>query len=293
MGALPATGRLRLAVRRRYAPLLVPALDLLDGWDAPHAAAAVMGRGRGVLAVHGDGRRPSRWASVTKMLTAVAVLVAVEEGTLALDDQAGPPGSTIRHLLAHASGLAFDRERVVAAPGERRIYSNAGFEALAAAVAQRAAMPFETYLREAVLAPLGLQATRLEGTAAAGLVGPLDDLVRFARELMAPTLVSRETFAVATAVAFPGLGGVLPGIGRYDPLDWGLGFELRDGKASHWTGRRCSPETFGHFGGSGSLLWVDPAAGVALAALSGREFGAWARAAWPALSDRVLDDYGA
>ena len=272
----------------------MPALDLLDQWDAPHAAAAVIGGGgRGVLAVHGDRRRPSRWASVTKMATAVAVLVAVEEGTVSLDDPAGPPGSTVRHLLAHASGLDFARGRVLAAPGWRRIYSNAGFEALAGALAGAVGMPFETYLHEVVLAPLGMAATRLEGTAAAGLVGPLDDLVRFAEELLAPTLLARETFAAATTVAFPGLAGELPGFGRYDPLDWGLGFEVRDGKERHWMGRRCSAATFGHFGGSGSFLWVDPAADVALAVLSGREFGAWALKAWPPLSDRVLVEFGA
>ena len=57
---------------------------------------------------------------------------------------------------------------------------------------------------------------------------------------------------------FPGLVGVLPGFGRMDPNDWGLGFELRDAKSPHWTGARNSPRTFGHFGGSGTFLWVDP-----------------------------------
>ena len=93
-------------------------------------------------------------------------------------------------------------------------------------------------------------------------------------------------------MAFPGLRGVLTGFGRQDPLDWGLGFELRDAKSPHWTGSRNSPSTFGHFGGSGSFLWVDPEAGLACAVLSGREFDAWARDAWPAFSDAVLAEYG-
>jgi CubicO group peptidase (beta-lactamase class C family) len=179
---------------------------------------------------------------------------------------------------------------VLTPPGIRRIYSNRGFEVLAAALADRAGMPFERYLAEAVLEPLGLDRTGLEGSPAAGLAGPLDDLLRVTAELQSPTLVSAETMRAATTVAFPGLAGVLPGFGRADPLDWGLGFEVRDDKCPHWTGTANSAATFGHFGASGSFLWVDPAAGLACAVLSGCEFGDWARAAWPALADAVLAD---
>ncbi|HEV2758206.1 MAG TPA: serine hydrolase domain-containing protein [Acidimicrobiales bacterium] len=273
------------------------ALDTLDRWDAPDARAAIVGMGgRGtaeVLEVRGDPTLPGEWASVTKLVTALAVLLAVEEEVVALDEPAGPPGSTVRHLLAHASGLAFDENRVFDQPGEQRIYSNRGFEVLAKLVGDRAGMPFADYLTEGVLSPLGMTATHLDGSPAKGLVGPLDDLVRLARELLAPTLVSPVTLRNATTVVFPGLGGVLPGFGRQHPLDWGLGFELRDAKSPHWTGRRNSPATFGHFGRSGSFLWVDPAAGVACAVLSGRDFGPWAREAWPLLSDEVLAEHGA
>ena len=268
------------------------ALDLLDGWEAPDAAAGVLAVDGRRLAVRGDLTRPGPWASVTKLCTALATLVAVEEGTLELDQAAGPPGATVRHLLAHAAGFAFDDERILAEPGRRRTYSNTGYRVLAATLAAGAGMPFERYLTEAVLEPLSLERTRLEGSAAAGLTGPLDDLLHLAAELCSPTLVSQETMALATTVAFPGLAGVLPGVGRYDPLDWGLGFELRDAKSPHWTGHHNSPATFGHFGGSGSFLWVDPEAGLACAALSGREFGPWATRAWPRFSDAVLDAFG-
>jgi CubicO group peptidase (beta-lactamase class C family) len=248
-----------------------------------------------VRASHGDAGRVFRWASVTKLLTACAVLVAAEEGILDLDEPAGPPGSTVRHLLAHASGLPFEGTGPpIAPPGERRIYSNAGYEALADLLSRRAAMPFEQYLRAAVLEPLELTASEprpdSHGTAAAGVWGSLADLRAFARQLFAPTIVAPETLAEATAVAFPGLAGVLPGLGRFDPCDWGLGFELRDGKSPHWTGARNSPGTFGHFGGAGTFLWLDPQAGVALACLTDLEFGDWALAAWPALSDAVLEE---
>ena len=72
--------------------------------------------------------------------------------------------------------------------------------------------------------------------------------------------------------------------------DWGLGFELRDGKRPHWTGERNSPRTFGHFGAAGTFLWVDPGVGLALACLTDLEFGDWAKDAWPRLSDSVLEE---
>jgi CubicO group peptidase (beta-lactamase class C family) len=244
-------------------------------------------RGGEVLATHGPRDEVFRWASVTKPATALAVLVAAEEGVLDLDQAAGPPGSTVRHLLAHASGLPFEGQVPIARVGERRIYSNGGFEALAEALSRAAQMPFADYLHAAVLEPLGLTA-ELRGSPGAGLYGTLDDLLGLAAELQGPKLVAPETLAEATTVQFPGLVGVLPDVGRMDPNDWGLGVELRDAKSPHWTGSRNSPRTFGHFGGSGSFLWVDPEAGVALASLGDLDFGPWALEVWPKLSDDVL-----
>ena len=103
-------------------------------------------------------------------------------------------------------------------------------------------------------------------------------------------MLSPITLAEATAPVFPDLAGVVPGFGRQDPNPWGLGFELRDGKRPHWTPQQASPATFGHFGRSGTFLWVDPEAGVACVALTDRPFGQWAIDAWPALGDLVLDE---
>jgi CubicO group peptidase (beta-lactamase class C family) len=264
----------------------VDALLPIDEWPAPFAAAGVV-RGGEVIATHGERDKVVRWASVTKLVTALAALVAAEEGVIDLDEPAGPPGSTVRHLLAHASGLPFEAGGPTGQPGRRRVYSNVGFETLAEHIAAQAGMPFTDYLRAGVLEPLGLKAELL-GSPAAYLYGSLDDLLLFAAELQRPTLVAPETLAEATTAQFPGLAGVLPDFGRFDPNDWGLGFELRDGKSPHWTGTRNSPGTFGHFGGSGTFLWVDPDAGVALGVLTDLEFGEWAKEAWPRLSDAVL-----
>jgi len=240
-----------------------------------------------VIAQHGDASRATRWASITKLATALATLIAVEEGAVDLDEPAGPPGSTVRHLLAHAGGYAFESDVVLAAPATRRIYFNTGYEAVAEHVARRTNIAFPDYLHEAVLRPLGI-AARLEGTAAAGLVGTLDDLVAFVRELLAPTLLAPQTLALATSVAFPGIPGVLPGFGPQVTNDWGLGFELRDAKRPHWMGGLNSPSAHGHFGGAGTFVWIDKEVGLALACLTDREFGPWAAAAWPAFSDSVI-----
>jgi CubicO group peptidase (beta-lactamase class C family) len=264
----------------------VDALRAVEGWPAEHVSVGIASA-QGAIAAHGDTARFYRWASVTKPVTALACLVAAEEGAIDLDGPAGPPGSTFRHLLAHASGLPLAGGSPIAKPGERRIYSDHGFDVLGRGLADEAEMPFGDYLRGAVLEPLGTGA-RYEGRPGSGLRGSLDDLLAVARELLAPTLVAAETLAEATSVQFPGLVGVLPGFGRQEPNDWGLGFELRDDKSPHWTGARNSPHTFGHFGRSGTFLWVDPDAKVALACLTDLEFGGWAVEAWPALSDAVL-----
>jgi CubicO group peptidase (beta-lactamase class C family) len=224
---------------------------------------------------------------VTKLASAVAFLVAVEEEIVDLDEPAGPPGSTLRHLLAHASGLPPSGDEPITEPGRRRIYSNTGIERAAALVEERAEMPFAHYFAGAVVAPLGL-AGRLAGSPAHGYRGPLDDLLALGRELLAPVLVAAETLAEATETQFPGLDGVLPSWGRMTPNDWGLTFELRDRKSPHWTGSRNSSRTFGHFGATGTFLWVDPDAGLACGVLTERRFGDWAKEAWPAFNDAVL-----
>jgi CubicO group peptidase (beta-lactamase class C family) len=264
----------------------VESLRTIDGWGAGVAAAGVVRRD-GVVATHGPRDAALPWASVTKLLTGLAVLVALEEGTVDLDEPAGPPGATLRHLLSHASGLPVDGGQPITEPGCRRIYSNTGVELAAGLVEQRAEMPFADYFAQAVVRPLGLVG-RLGGSPAHGYRGPLDDVLAVGGELLRPTLVAPETLAEATTVQFPGLTGVLPGLGRMEPNDWGLAFELRDAKSPHWTGGHNSERTFGHFGASGTFLWVDPDAGVACAVLTDRPFGDWAKEAWPVFSDSVL-----
>ena len=241
-----------------------------------------------MLASYGDVHRPFAWASVTKLLTALVALRAIDQELLDLDEPAGPPGSTVRHLLSHASGLSLDGETVFGTPARRRVYSNAGIELVAELVAERTGRPFGEVLSEEVLLPLGLAHTELQGSPASGALGPLVDLIALARELLAPSAFEPAMLRQATVTAFPGLPGVVPGFGRQAECDWGLGFEVRGDKSPHWTGALNSPRTFGHFGRSGSFIWVDPDARLALVGLADRDFDKWAVEAWPRLSDDVL-----
>lgn len=267
------------------------ALAAVREWPAPTAAAAVVGPS-GILATEGPVEHVFRLASVTKPLAALAMLIAVEEDALALDtpaDEEMLPGATLRHLLSHASGLASEEYRRAFPPAVRRVYSNVGIERAAALVEQATDLPFAGYLDQALARSLGLSGTSLPGSPARDGCSTVADLARVLHELLSPSgLLHPSTLADARSVQFPGLRGVVPGYGAHNPNDWGLGFEIRGHKSPHWTGSANSPATYGHFGQSGTMFWVDPAARVGLVALTDRDFAQWAKDAWPALSDAVL-----
>jgi CubicO group peptidase (beta-lactamase class C family) len=262
-----------------------------ETWQVPNCAAAVI-TADGVVDSYGDPDRQFQLASVTKLLTAYAVLAGIEEGALGLDDPAGPPDATVRHLLAHTAGYGFESgSPVLARPGTKRIYSNHGIEVLTAHFAEVSGITFESYLVEGVLQPLGLTSTELVGSPSYAARSTVTDLAGFVQELLNPGLLARETLDEAVAVHFPGLAGILPGLGRFNPLDWGLGFERNFGRPGHWAGTTISGSAFGHFGASGTFLWVDPEAGVGCVCLTDRDFGDWAKQAWPVLGDAVRREH--
>jgi CubicO group peptidase (beta-lactamase class C family) len=271
----------------------VSVLEQIDSWDVPHVAAAVLDPSGAVLEQRGPTGHRFRLASISKLLAAYAVMIGVEEEAVTLDDEVGPPGATLRHLLAHTSGLGFEStDRIRVGPGERRIYSNYGIELAAAHLAAVTGIPFARYLDEAVFRPLAMTATALEGSPAHAVHSSVDDLTAFVRELCSPRLLAPQTLAGMITVQFPGVAGFVPGVRRFDPCDWGLGFERNFGKLGHWAGERLSAESFGHFGGAGTLLWVDPVAGAACICLTDRPFDQWAMEVWPPLGDAVVNACG-
>lgn len=274
-------------MRHRATLAAVSVLNQIHEWQPPNASAGSI-TADGQIETSGDQNLVYSLASITKALFAFGVLVALEEGTLRLDDGAGQPGSTVRHLLAHAGGFGFLASDPTAQVGARRVYSNAGFDELARCLEAAAGMPAQQYWREAVAEPLELKATTMPGSVAHSARSTVSDLLRFCRELMNPTLISPATLTQASTSQFPGLDGIVPGFGRQTPCPWGLGFEIKGTKSPHWTGSRNSGDTFGHFGAAGTMLWVDPIAGLGLVCLSDLAFGPWATKVWPQLSDDVL-----
>jgi CubicO group peptidase (beta-lactamase class C family) len=261
----------------------------LADWPVGSASVAVIGPDC-ILDMLDDGQSYP-WASVTKVLTALTVLDGTFEGVIGLDDEVGPPGSTLRHLLSHASGLAIDSDRILSRPGTRRVYSNRGIDLAADHLATATGRPFDDELRERVLDLLDMSGTELIGPPAHGARGPIGDIAALAADLLTPSLLLPKAVELASTVSFPGLSGVLPGFGRQQPNDWGLGCEIRDHKQPHWTAPDNSPATFGHFGQSGSFIWVDPVAQLACVSLSDTDFGPWAADRWPRLSAAVLQEY--
>ena len=236
--------------------------------------ALVLRVGGDVVYSHGDVDRVFPLASVTKPIVAWSVLVAVDRGLMGLDDPAGPDGSTVRHLLAHASGLPFEGRRPVAAPEKRRIYSNEGFDILGEVLEAATGVGVAQWVREAVFEPLGMVTADIPGSPAHAGVASASDVSLFGAELARPTLVSAPLAALAGLSQFPALVGV--------------GVEIRGEKSPHWTAPDASPRTIGHFGQSGSFVWADRDLGASAAFVGAEPFGQWHRDNWSALNSKLL-----
>lgn len=272
--------------------------DLIAEWPAEQVAAVATTPDGPELV--GDVDAVFRLASITKVLTALAVMVAVEEGSVDLDtplpaELDNGRGVTLRMLLAHAGGYPFESsEGDPIDPLTRRVYSNTGIELVGAALAAATEMSAVDYITEAVIKPLGMTSTVLSGSVAHGASASAVDVSKVMTELLAPTLISSATVAEMTRIHYPELAGIVPGVGRFDPCPWGLGVEIKGTKSPHWMGRETSPRVFGHFGGAGTMAWADPDSGRTLVALTDLPFDRWGGTAvrqWSTLSDLVATGF--
>jgi CubicO group peptidase (beta-lactamase class C family) len=139
---------------------------------------------------------PFHVASVSKQFTAMAVLLLVEEGRIDLDEDVRtyldwvpelPAVVTPRHLLTHTSGIRDQWELLMTAgwrlddvitkehvrrlmtkqrqlnfrPGTRQMYSNMGFSLAAELVQEVSGQPFDAFVTERILDPLGMERTHV------------------------------------------------------------------------------------------------------------------------------------
>lgn len=276
-----------------------------------HSVVAVDGQGR-VLWEQGDVARVFPLASVTKIITSLATLRAVQQGATSLVEVVGnapipepsngqtvergtgpgaaPAPYTVAHLLSHSSGLDAegDGSRFRDQPARRRIYSNQGFDVLGRFMERKTGERTSRWIDREVVAPLGLQSTTVPRSPARSGFGSALDLSVLIEELLQPQLLDPKTLRSFTGVSLPGLRGVLPGYGMQRNNDWGLGVEIKGDKSPHWTPPSSSPHTFGHFGMSGSFLWVDPVRQVGAAFLGAEPFGSWHKENWPRLGEQIL-----
>ncbi|MHB1131422.1 MAG: serine hydrolase domain-containing protein [Chloroflexota bacterium] len=304
-------------------------------------------------------------ASITKPLTATAVMLLAERGLLSLDQpvrellpefgkgDADPRLAriTVRHFLTHTSGLpeyseeneslrrqrqgldafvrAYCRGKPLFDPGSRHSYSNYGYGLLGEIVSRLDARGYHRFVADELLAPLGMVDSFLQppqtvwprlahvslpteprtayerynssyfrrlGIPWGGLYTTPEDLAVFAqlyldhgrhgdRQLLSP--------ATVRAMTRDHLGGVPGGIASFGlswpSATWGLGWDVKGGKAPHFSGELTSADTFGHVGSSGSLVWVDPTLELVCVFIANRSLeSGWAASRQALFSNAVV-----
>ncbi len=251
----------------------------MERWPGRAAAIVVRLReGRVEVATQAgalDERRA--WASVSKMVVALAMGVEFQEGRHHPEEVVDSRGATIAALMSHASGLGLEEGDPVVAPGTKRVYSNVAVDHLVRCVVGE--RDPATWLDERVLGPLGMRGTRLEGRPAAGVVGSTSDLATLAAAWLRSDVVGEATRESLRSVYLANLDGIVPGFGRFSPCPWGLGPEVR-GTKRHWMGD-WPASSFGHFGQSGALILLNADEGIGVVATSTEPFGRWAVDLWP------------
>lgn len=188
--------------RPTYASLAVAAQGEAARWNVPGMTAAVMHNGRRTATATGvtNLQYPApvtvdtrfQVGSITKLITATAVMALVDRGELDLDTpvtqwvkdvplkrQSVLQTLTLRHLLNHTTGFEgdvffdtgngddalakgiaqFDRIRQWTVPGEVFAYCNAGFYLAGRVIAKVTGQPFENAVQTLVVKPLDMKQT--------------------------------------------------------------------------------------------------------------------------------------
>lgn len=289
--------------------------EILASWPVQSIGACAIDFAEGISTYfYGDTANLFDLASISKPITATAVLTAAQEGVVDLEAIL-ESGFSLADLMSHQSGLSFSVEGGVTLencrislenpncgffdkpPRNRRIYSNLGYESLALDLQNKCGLSFAQYLQEAVFTPIAMSNTYVDHRnfpdsgpfgAAAGIVSSATDMALFLTEWINGDLLDVTFKRRASTRTELSLGGILPGYGFFLDNTWGFGYEVRGLKSPHWTGSLNSSLTFGHFGQSGTFLWVDPQVQLACCVLTDRPFDSFAKENWPIFSDSLI-----
>lgn len=254
-------------------------------------------------------------ASLTKVVaTTTAVMLLVEDGRMDLDAPVSTylpefrgrnrDRVTVRHLLAHTSGLpagsgARSLAQIVAtplraAPGDRVVYSDVNMVVLFAAAQRAAGEPLPDLLRRRVWKPLGMISTGFAPGAGCDRCAPTGRGTTFRGFVHDP--IARRLGGVAgnaglfsTAhdlgrfAAMLANGGTLDGVRVLRP-ETIRGFTRRQaGARTRALGWDTRGSAFLHTGFTGTSLWVDPDRGVWTVLLTNRTYASARRNPLPAL----------
>ena len=201
--------------------------------------------------------------------------------------------ATAEELMAHGY-----TDPLLFSPGTGQSYSDTGYGMAGLMAAQVAGMSFPELVRERVFEPAGLTETYLgipaelharvaqvagangEGTEwaiysslygsqighpAYGVVATVSDVLRFLLHFTPNGLPPLHTTAGLRTMTTDQTGGYRSEAAGFPIVKWGAGFALQAGEGVIGI---ASPESYGHFGGTGCAGWIDPVAGVTVAFVS-------------------------
>lgn len=299
-------------------------IELCAGWVAEGSTPAliVLVARRGIIFLHEAwgqlGPEPNSLpvlrdslfgvASVSKPVTATAVMMLVEAGKIGIHQPVQKyipefegPGCekiTVRHLLTHTSGLPNRSEAgplnagkngLEREPGSQMAYSNVAYDLLGELVQRVSDQSFSEFTRQNIFDPLGMKDTtfihmgkarercirrrpgttfdwpdEVEGSteASSTLMTTARDMSIFLQTFLNGgsygdvRLLSPATVAAMTRNQVPGIPREMnDGITN---APQGFGWFMLDEVRFRNTPCLWSPRSYGHAGGSGAFVWVDP-----------------------------------
>lgn len=282
-------------------------------------------------------------ASITKVVATTAVaMVLHDRGSLSLDEpvaatlpefvslapkhqKAWRDAITVRMMLAHSSGLpAYEKlfefattrhdliraamtTNLMAAPGERAVYSDIGFILLGELLAQKAGLALDDFARQEIFVPLGMKQARFnppQGMVAE--IPPAEDDQKFRYRVVQGEVNDENAYVMGGVAGHAGVFASATDLARFaecmlrggspiirpetvklftrrEPLPpsttRALGWDTPSRPESS-SGRLFSLASYGHLGFTGTSLWIDPGRKLSVTLLTNRT--------WPDRSSQLI-----